>query len=319
VPIGRPLRGCTVSVVASRDLPLVEVRHDVLGELFVCGSFVRAAPPPPTHTHTAAVTAAERVHTHAPIWSVTVMTFSYTHAHSCLRYASRLHVLSRNKLVRQVGRGYVNADARVSGTSGFSCGGFFTGDVGFRRSSDGLLVVVGRADRVVMIGGARVHPGEVEAVVLGLDDIAECVVLTVGPRRADGGGGGGSGGGGGGGDGSGGGGGGGGGIAGDAVDGSTDADGRVEGNNAECTALVAHVVPARGADAHAVRARVTSHVAAHLPSYARPAAVRVHESLPRTSRGKIDVQALQVPCLLARRCFLRLLRGQALIAPLALA
>jgi acyl-CoA synthetase (AMP-forming)/AMP-acid ligase II len=47
VPIGRPLRGCTVSVVASRDLPLVEVRHDVLGELFVCGSFVRA---PPTHT-----------------------------------------------------------------------------------------------------------------------------------------------------------------------------------------------------------------------------------------------------------------------------
>jgi acyl-CoA synthetase (AMP-forming)/AMP-acid ligase II len=234
------------------------------------------------------------------------MTFSYTHAHSCLQYASRLHVLSPNKLVRQVGRGYVNADARVSGTSGFSCSGFFTGDVGFRRSSDGLLVVVGRADRVVMIGGARVHPGEVEAVVLGLDDIAECVVLPVGPRRADGGGGSGGGGG-------------GGGIAGDAVNGSTDADGRVEGNNAECTALVAHVVPARGADAHAVRVRVTSHVAAHLPSHARPAAVRVHGSLPRTSRGKIDVQALQVPCLLARRYFLRLLSGQASIAPLALA
>lgn len=153
---------------------------------------------------------------------------------------------------------------------------------------------------MVTIGGSRIHPGEIEAMVLGLADVTECVVVPIRPTRRD--------------------------IGGGHHDGqgvgvgeSTYGEGRVaavaaggssrrgegeirghhessgiHGVDAECTALVAHVVATPGVDASVIRARVMSHVAAHLPPHTRPAAVHVHERLPRSSRGKVDVRALQV-------------------------
>jgi amino acid adenylation domain-containing protein len=53
---------------------------------------------------------------------------------------------------------------------------FLTGDYGILRA-DGSLLFRGRRDRQVQVGGARVELDEIEAALLGLDDVAQAAVL----------------------------------------------------------------------------------------------------------------------------------------------
>lgn len=67
-----------------------------------------------------------------------------------------------------VSPGYVDEPVRV--------GGFVTNDIGYFDQS-GRLVVVGRSDDVVVTGGEKVHPGQVERALLALDGVTGAVVF----------------------------------------------------------------------------------------------------------------------------------------------
>jgi hypothetical protein len=58
-----------------------------------------------------------------------------------------------------------------------------TGDLG-RLRPDGMLELVGRADRQVKIGGTRVEPAEVEAALLALPEVVRAAVLPQGEADA---------------------------------------------------------------------------------------------------------------------------------------
>jgi acyl-CoA synthetase (AMP-forming)/AMP-acid ligase II len=58
-------------------------------------------------------------------------------------------------------------------------GWFHTGDRVYRHAHDPRLFYVGRSTDLIKAGGANVSPLEVEAVIAGLADIAQCVVIGV--------------------------------------------------------------------------------------------------------------------------------------------
>ncbi|MFY1599722.1 class I adenylate-forming enzyme family protein [Micromonospora sp. WMMD737] len=60
-----------------------------------------------------------------------------------------------------------------------SDGWYHTGDRVYRRSGDPRLFYVGRSTELIKTSGANVSPLEVEAVIEGFDDIAQCVVVGV--------------------------------------------------------------------------------------------------------------------------------------------
>ncbi|MDA2890665.1 class I adenylate-forming enzyme family protein [Mycolicibacterium sp. BiH015] len=56
-------------------------------------------------------------------------------------------------------------------------GWYHTGDRVYRRAGDPRLFYVGRTSEMIKTSGANVSPLEVEAVIEGFDDIAQCVVV----------------------------------------------------------------------------------------------------------------------------------------------
>jgi acyl-coenzyme A synthetase/AMP-(fatty) acid ligase len=57
-------------------------------------------------------------------------------------------------------------------------GPVLTGDLG-RRDADGVLHLVGRADRMVKVGGVRVEPAALEAALAEVDGVADAAVVAV--------------------------------------------------------------------------------------------------------------------------------------------
>ena len=82
--------------------------------------------------------------------------------------------LVRIRSNRVVGR-YLDAG---SGTGAFRDGGFYPGDLG-RLFGDGLLVVDGRADDLMNLGGVKVLPGVVEAALLACPGVADVAAFAV--------------------------------------------------------------------------------------------------------------------------------------------
>lgn len=70
----------------------------------------------------------------------------------------------------------------VSPSAGGETGWFRSGDIG-RLDEAGRLTVLGRRDDVIVTGGENVSPSEVEAVLLGIDSIAEVAVGPVADPR----------------------------------------------------------------------------------------------------------------------------------------
>ncbi|MBX7434472.1 acyl--CoA ligase [Mycobacterium sp. Y57] len=65
-------------------------------------------------------------------------------------------------------------------------GWYHTGDRVFRRPGDPRLFYVGRTGELIKTAGANVSPLEVEAVIEGFDDVAQCVVVGVDhPERGE--------------------------------------------------------------------------------------------------------------------------------------
>ncbi|WP_082753755.1 class I adenylate-forming enzyme family protein [Mycobacterium sp. NAZ190054] len=58
-------------------------------------------------------------------------------------------------------------------------GWYHTGDRVYRRAGDPRLFYVGRTSELIKTSGANVSPLEVEAVIEGFDDVAQCVVVGV--------------------------------------------------------------------------------------------------------------------------------------------
>lgn len=70
-----------------------------------------------------------------------------------------------------------------SAHSGFDDDGWFhTGDLA-RQHADGLLELVGRSKELIISGGENIHPGEIEALVMGLPEVADCAVLGLPDAR----------------------------------------------------------------------------------------------------------------------------------------
>ncbi|HEX4357693.1 MAG TPA: AMP-binding protein [Pseudonocardia sp.] len=62
-------------------------------------------------------------------------------------------------------------------------GGFYrTGDLGY-RDENGALWLVGRGTDMIITGGENVYPGEIERVLLGMDQIAEVAVVGIAHPR----------------------------------------------------------------------------------------------------------------------------------------
>lgn len=80
-----------------------------------------------------------------------------------------------------VSPGYRRPDGTVAAVADVA-GWYATGDVG-AVDADGYLTLTGRAREVIKSGGFSVHPGEVEAAVLALPEVAQCVVCAVPNER----------------------------------------------------------------------------------------------------------------------------------------
>ncbi|WP_176562088.1 class I adenylate-forming enzyme family protein [Mycolicibacterium palauense] len=65
-------------------------------------------------------------------------------------------------------------------------GWYHTGDRVYRRDGDPRLFYVGRTTELIKAAGANVSPLEVEAVIEGLDEVAQCVVVGIeDPHRGE--------------------------------------------------------------------------------------------------------------------------------------
>ncbi|NGO44261.1 class I adenylate-forming enzyme family protein [Streptomyces ureilyticus] len=81
----------------------------------------------------------------------------------------RLHITTESAAL-----GYLNRPedtARV-----FADGGVYTGDIAFRATS-GDICHVGRADDMLLLGGHKIAPAEIERVVRGIAEVADCAVV----------------------------------------------------------------------------------------------------------------------------------------------
>jgi acyl-CoA synthetase (AMP-forming)/AMP-acid ligase II len=58
-------------------------------------------------------------------------------------------------------------------------GWYHTGDLVYRSEGDPRMFYVGRTSELIKAGGANVSPLEVEAVIAGLADVAQCVVVGI--------------------------------------------------------------------------------------------------------------------------------------------
>lgn len=70
--------------------------------------------------------------------------------------------------------GYLNGDTESSDSEGW----FRTGDV-VEENEEGFLRIVGRLNEVINVGGEKVYPGEVEAVLLEIPDVLDCLVRGI--------------------------------------------------------------------------------------------------------------------------------------------
>lgn len=73
------------------------------------------------------------------------------------------------------GLGYVSRPAETART--FADGGVYTGDIALRAVS-GEICHVGRADDMLLIGGYKVAPAEIERVLRAIPDVADCAVVA---------------------------------------------------------------------------------------------------------------------------------------------
>jgi acyl-coenzyme A synthetase/AMP-(fatty) acid ligase len=81
----------------------------------------------------------------------------------------RLHLATPS-----AGLGYINRPEDSART--FADGGVYTGDVALRTAT-GELRHVGRVDDMLLMGGYKIAPAEIEGVVRGLADVADCAVV----------------------------------------------------------------------------------------------------------------------------------------------
>ncbi len=81
----------------------------------------------------------------------------------------RLHLTTAS-----AGLGYVNRPEDTART--FADGGVYTGDIAFRAAT-GEICHVGRADDMLLLGGYKIAPAEIERVVRGLAEVADCAVV----------------------------------------------------------------------------------------------------------------------------------------------
>ena len=81
----------------------------------------------------------------------------------------RLHISAAS-----AGLGYVNRPAETART--FADGGVYTGDIALRTAT-GELRHVARADDMLLLGGYKIAPAEIEQVLRRVPDVADCAVV----------------------------------------------------------------------------------------------------------------------------------------------
>jgi amino acid adenylation domain-containing protein len=141
-----------------------------------------------------------------------------------------------------------------------------TGDLVSRRA-DGVLLFHGRCDRLIKCRGYRIEPGEVEAVLAAHPAVKEAFVfLETDPRPAE------------------------------SVGRPAGSAGRgPAGRPADSGAgdrLIACIAPASPGE-RPTEAELTAHCRRYLPPAMLPDEWRTLEALPRTDRGKVDLEALR--------------------------
>ena len=81
----------------------------------------------------------------------------------------RLHITTASAAL-----GYINRPAETG--RAFADGGVYTGDIALRAAT-GDICHVGRADDMLLLGGYKIAPAEIERVIRRLPDVADCAVV----------------------------------------------------------------------------------------------------------------------------------------------